>query len=79
MFVEEKAKGEVKELDAASQLLLAAANFLERHQLHQGDFCSSDRQRAKIGDNFALADWNDRPGRTKEEVIAKLRAVAFSS
>jgi hypothetical protein len=23
--------------------------------------------------------WNDAPGRTKEEVIAKLRAVAFSS
>ena len=24
-----------------------------------------------------IPDWNDRPGRTKEEVVAKLRAVAL--
>lgn len=110
MFVEEKKQGEVKELDAASQLLLAAANFLERKQLHQGDFVSPDfqrfclmgairfaqhgdprrpsygigniardRLRARLGEDDGPAQWNDEPGRTKEEVVAMLRAVAFSS
>lgn len=110
MFVEEKSKGEVKELDAASQLLLAAANFLERKQLYQGDFVSPDfqrfcmmgalrfvqhgdprrsgtgvgdeareRLRARLGQADGPAQWNDEPGRTKEQVIAMLRTVAFSS
>ena len=30
-----------------------------------------------IGINWAAANWNNQPGRTKEEVIAKLRAVAL--
>lgn len=46
MFVEEKAKGEVKELDAASKLLLRAAALIEKHGLckgtlvnHAGSYC----------------------------------------
>lgn len=28
-------------------------------------------------DGWNIFNWNDAPGRTKEEVVAKLRAVAF--
>lgn len=36
------------------------------------------RLRAKLGPDDAPAQWNDEPERTKEEVVAMLRAVALS-
>jgi hypothetical protein len=38
MFIEEKAKGEVKELDAISILLLRTANVIEERGLSDGPF-----------------------------------------
>jgi hypothetical protein len=111
MFVEEKAKGEVKELDAVSKLLLKAADLIEDHghckgqtRSGNGRFCLwgaicmvshgtpfSDfneeqpewkalyRVMAALENDLSPISWNNAPERTGAEVIAKLRAVAFSS
>ena len=34
-----------------------------------------DAATAALGPNISISEWNDTPGRTREEVIAALRAV----
>jgi hypothetical protein len=116
MFVEEKAKGEVKEVDETTMLLLRAAALIEERghckyvrENGKGSFCvlgAIDRAAGYFDDlykdelksstwwsavsrlvesiqgdprlNWRAADWNNASERTKEEVVGKLRAAAFS-
>lgn len=107
MFVEEKSKGEVKELDEPSKALLKAAALIEKHGWCQNHYSSADGRLCILGavkaalgipvgdeedvnpiaekacerifDNVGVRAhfWNDRAGRTQDEVVAKLRAVAL--
>lgn len=52
---------------------LAVNHYLESHPVTYEALC---RIRKAVGMNAAF-EWNDAPGRTKEEVVAKLRAVAL--
>jgi hypothetical protein len=90
------------ELDAASKLLLKAADYVEKNGWCQHELQSGDGRVCIVGALSAVADeiflvgthsaawtrlqkalnkmagtWNDTQGRTKEEVVAKLRAVAL--
>lgn len=99
MFVEEKAKGEVEELDETSQILMDAAALIEKHGFWKNGsgmngrcamlaIADSARGRShtearlrftKAIDGSDIRDiysWND--AHSKDEVVAKLRAVAFS-
>lgn len=108
MFIEEKAPGEVKEMDEAAKLLLKAAAVIEENGHAQNDyevhgrFCAVGaickaagsvyegrrtpeatagiqrlREAVERAGLAGILDWNDYPGRTKDEVVAKLRAVAL--
>lgn len=114
MFVEHKEVGEVKELDAVSNLLLKAAALIEKHgwcqnrlEDQQGRMClrgaigmaaagnahffhggewvgvakeADQRVHNAISGGKAWecpGMWNNERGRTQEEVVAKLRAVAL--
>jgi hypothetical protein len=107
MFTEEKARGEFKELDETTTLLLKAAALIEErgHCKHQtvdrdGRLCLWGGILVAAGGNPSSVVpcglawkaiykidavipgecaiiWNDRPERTGEEVITKLRAVAL--
>lgn len=113
MFVEEKSKGEVKELDATSNLLLKAAALIEEYghcknqtQDQAGRLClwggilmatygspfrvgrplcegpawkALERCHVALPGELSPICWNNAPERTGAEVIAKLRAAAFSS
>lgn len=99
MFVEEKAKGEVKELDEASQILMDAAALIEKHGFWKNGsgldgrcamlaiaYIAKGRSYTEARLRFTKAiggsdvrdiySWND--AHSKDEVIAKLRAVALS-
>ena len=109
MYVEEKKPGE-DNIDEVGEILLEAANYIERHgwcqfrlATKEGEVCargairrvldiSTDevqvltREEAKaiwrlfeyLGQR-SVSNWNDYPGRTKEQVVAALRGAARAS
>lgn len=103
MFVETKEAGEAHRVCGASQLLLDAAELIDRHGHAKGahvDDCGRMCVLGALGfrlykfpsaemtsavarmENFisqTIPHWNDDPGRTKEEVVATLRAVAMAA
>lgn len=65
-------------LDEKGQVCVAGTMHLSRNNLREGNNWDEAKARiTKVTGEYNIVQWNNTPGRTKEEIINKLREAAY--